>query len=508
MNGVDLNDLAEHEADLLGPHITRDEQGVAHIDFHDGRAATALNEATLRRDFGIHVVQPQDRLCPPIPNRLNYLLWLQDVLRHTREPVVEAAGATDEDGQPTKRRKLAGRSTSPQILDIGTGATAIYPLLGCAIDPHWVFTGTDIDAASLDNARKIVENPRNDGCDHGGDSSSMGSGRPGLRLMGDWPLNLASRITLVLRSEEDTLIPLGSQCGDAADAHHAHDNAQPMYTATMCNPPFYSSAQEMQDSLDKKSLPPNGACSGTSTEMICAGGEVAFVSRLIDESTSLRERVRWYTSMLGKMSSIAPLVDRLKQRDVQNYGVSAFVQGSTRRWVLIWSFAPYRLPDDLVRLRTPALLSSMPASNTITKVVELGGSSTRSVESIASDVRAYVNSLSGSGSSVVSSQEDEEEEELLLRFNSPSWSRAARRAAQNPNRPIDSKNGKERPMEQVEPVLCCAIRVSTASPDEKRSKNDPGRQEVALRIQWTYGRDRSYFESFTSSLLRKMAVTQ
>lgn len=401
---------------------------------------------------------------------------------------------------------MADQSTSRHILDIGTGATAIYPLLGCAIDPDWVFTGTDIDAASLDNARKIVENPRNNGCDHGGDSSSKGSRRPRSRLIRDWPLNLASRITLLLRSEEDTLIPLNSRCVDRADRDHARDNAQPMYTATMCNPPFYSSAQEMQDSLDKKSLPPNGACSGTATEMICAGGEVAFVSRLIDESTSLRERVRWYTSMVGKMSSIAPLVDHLKQRGVQNYGISAFVQGSTRRWVLIWSFTPYRLPDDLVRLRTPALLSSMPASNTITKVVELRGSSTRSVESIASDVRAYINSLSGSGSSVVSSQGDKEEEELLLRFDSPSWSRAARRAALN--RPTDSKNGKGRPMEQVEPVLCCAVRVSTASPDRKTSKKDPVCQEVALRIQWMYGRDRSYFESFTSSLLRKMAVTQ
>jgi 23S rRNA (adenine1618-N6)-methyltransferase len=77
--------------------------------------------------------------------------------------------------------------------------------------------------------------------------------------------------------------------------------------------------------------------------MVTRGGEVAFGKRMIDESLVLRDRIQWYTSMLGKLSSVSVLVEMLMQHDNHNYAVTEFVQGSkTKRWALAWSWGNKR----------------------------------------------------------------------------------------------------------------------------------------------------------------------
>jgi 23S rRNA (adenine1618-N6)-methyltransferase len=111
----------------------------------------------------------------------------------------------------------------------------------------------------------------------------------------------------------------------------------------MCNPPFYESEVEMLTSAASKQRPPFTACTGSENEMVTPGGEVAFVSRMIEESFILRDRVQWYTSMLGKFSSVAVLMQKLRDKEVDNYAVTEFVQGSkTRRWAIAWSFDDLR----------------------------------------------------------------------------------------------------------------------------------------------------------------------
>ena len=77
--------------------------------------------------------------------------------------------------------------------------------------------------------------------------------------------------------------------------------------------------------------------------MVTRGGEVDFVKRMIDESLHLRERIQWYTSMLGKLSSISVLVETLIKHGNHNFAVTEFEQGSkTKRWALAWSWGDRR----------------------------------------------------------------------------------------------------------------------------------------------------------------------
>ncbi|KAF8813097.1 hypothetical protein BYT27DRAFT_7131878, partial [Phlegmacium glaucopus] len=76
--------------------------------------------------FGITLRIPENRLCPPshrMDHRLNYILWIQDIV-HAHDYVF---------GNP--RRRVRG-------IDIGTGSTAIYPFLGCKLEPEWEFVAT------------------------------------------------------------------------------------------------------------------------------------------------------------------------------------------------------------------------------------------------------------------------------------------------------------------------------------------------------------------------------
>ncbi|KFY11431.1 hypothetical protein V491_07213 [Pseudogymnoascus sp. VKM F-3775] len=112
------------------------------VDFSDPESVQQLTKSLLKRDFGLKLTLPPDRLCPAVPNRLNYLLWIQDLL-DTSTPSPSLADTHDPS------RTVIG-------LDVGTGASAIYPLLGCAHYPTWRFACTDTDPHSFTFARQNI----------------------------------------------------------------------------------------------------------------------------------------------------------------------------------------------------------------------------------------------------------------------------------------------------------------------------------------------------------------
>ncbi|PHH58813.1 hypothetical protein CDD80_1957 [Ophiocordyceps camponoti-rufipedis] len=269
------------------------------LDFGDPASVVQLSKTLLKLDFGLELHLPPDRLCPPIPNRHCYILWLKDLLD---------SSSYDPPGS------LVG-------MDVGTGASCIYPLLGCVQRP-WSFIATDIDAESLAWARRNVQQNK---LDH--------------------------RISIVHRNADHHLVPLDELGLDAIDF-------------VMTNPPFYASEEDLLESARRKARPPWTACTGSRTEMVVEGGEVAFVGRMVDESLVLRQRVRWYTSMLGFRSSVASLVTQLRKHGISNYAVTEFAQGTkTKRWAIAWSLGPMRPAQAVARGMKASDLVPPPATD-------------------------------------------------------------------------------------------------------------------------------------------------
>lgn len=57
----------------------------------------------------------------------------------------------------------------------------------------------------------------------------------------------------------------------------------------MCNPPFF-------ESIEEAGLNPKTSCGGTHEEMVCSGGEKAFITRIIEDSVVLKQTFRYYSN--------------------------------------------------------------------------------------------------------------------------------------------------------------------------------------------------------------------
>jgi 23S rRNA A1618 N6-methylase RlmF len=246
--------------------------------------AYALTRALLDEDFGLKWTLPasDSNLRPPIPRSLNYLHWVEDLLL------------------------LAGIRLDTELrgIDIGTGASCIFPLLCCAMHPQWSFLATDTMSASVEAAvANVTANELN------------------------------SRIS-VLHTRPSDLIG-GAIAKDSAFWHSAQArNTSGRYAFVLCNPPFFAGNEHaaLLKSSEESSFAGTSnelffaprvapsACSHSGNnstsvdysrtakeckevEQFSSGGEVDFVRMLIDDSVASSvssNAVVWFTSMLGR----------------------------------------------------------------------------------------------------------------------------------------------------------------------------------------------------------------
>lgn len=108
---------------------------------------------------------------------------------------------------------------------------------------------------------------------------------------------------------------------------------------TMCNPPFFQEDLSIYDNSNNvhKTCPKN-AKSGTSSELVTVGGEIAFVTKMIYDSVHLQNRIKIFTTMLGHRKSIDAIESVLKSNSITNYCWAEFCQGRTTRWGIAWTF--------------------------------------------------------------------------------------------------------------------------------------------------------------------------
>jgi len=269
----------------LKAYVHMAKSGRLSIPFHDDQAVKALNKALLYKFYNLEYWDiPDGYLCPGVPGRAEYVHHIADLL------------AVSNNNKTVKPENING-------IDIGTGASCIYPIVA-AVDYGWSMVGTDIDKTALKSAQEIV---------------SKNS-------------NLSSKIELRLQEEKLSIFENIIVADDYFDF-------------TMCNPPFFSSAEEAMaastrknQNLNPKAPQTKNNFGGTASELWCEGGEYVFIRRMIRESRVYASSCYWYTSLVSNKNHIKPLQAELHKLDCDDVKVIEINLGNKKTRILCWSY--------------------------------------------------------------------------------------------------------------------------------------------------------------------------
>jgi 23S rRNA (adenine1618-N6)-methyltransferase len=278
----------------LTAFVKENKHGALGIDYSDANAVLCLNQALMLHHYKVKNWSiPKGHLCPPIPGRANYIHYIADLI----------AGAPDAE---------VPVGTNIKGLDIGTGTSCIYPILGNSIY-GWKFVGTDISPEAINNAKEILNS------------------NPTLKK------NIKTRF-------------------QKSESHIFKELIKPdeKFDFTMCNPPFYSSLEEANDATEQKvknlniSREKKGSVpidkdrpsnfGGVKAELWCPGGETAFIKRMIKESATVKDQCKWFTTLVSNKAHLIEfyqLLQNLKRAEVRTIEMQ---QGKKISHLLAWRF--------------------------------------------------------------------------------------------------------------------------------------------------------------------------
>ena len=272
LESYDFEALIQHHPSLK-QFVFVNKYGTETIRFADQKAVKALNRALLKMQYGIDWEIPDQNLCPPIPGRLDYLLHIEELVY----------------------------KKNIHLLDIGTGANLIYPILA-SCHFKWRCTASEIDPKSLKNAEEIIKN------------------NPALS-------------TVVLREQineqsilENIILP------------------DDFFDVVVCNPPFFKSAEDAQKQNQRKvknlKIKETATLNfgGLSHELWTEGGEEVFLKKMILESTKFKSQVHWFTSLVSKKEHLKSLLHTIKKTKPKHYKVIDLDLGNKSSRFLAWTY--------------------------------------------------------------------------------------------------------------------------------------------------------------------------
>lgn len=266
------------------------------FDFTNHDALIKLTETLIKQDLGYSVKLMDHQLCPNYFNRLDYILFIKRLINLT------LISTNDYD------YRVLG-------LDIGTSQSCIYPLLATKYIPNLCkMVATDIIPEFILSAKSNVETN-----------------------------NLSSIIEPILVDpKENSFIPL---------IDNIKSSFEKLIVFSLCNPPFYSSKDEIVFKRKKKINFNKNEIIGHTSELITDGGDYKFIIKLLKDSENIEiNYMTWFTSLIGNYSTLKKLIQYMKQnRDKFSFGIHRFKSGSfTVRWILFWTFKKeFKPPPEL-----------------------------------------------------------------------------------------------------------------------------------------------------------------
>lgn len=281
----DLKALATVNPSLKN-YIRPNKFGNESIHFSNPLAVKELNKAILRHYYGIQNWDfPNDNLCPPIPGRADYLHYVADLL-----------------GEFNSGEIPQGHLIT--CLDIGIGASCIYPILG-ASEYNWNFIGSDSQVKSINSAQRIVN------------SNVQLTGKIDCRLQEN-PKHIFQGI---LGQDEKI-------------------------DCSISNPPFHSSLEEAQKGSRRKIrnlsgrnvASPTRNFSGISNELIYEGGEYQFIKNMIEESKRFSANCFFFSTLVSKSSTLEGIYKLLETAKAVQIKTIPMGTGNKATRIVAWSF--------------------------------------------------------------------------------------------------------------------------------------------------------------------------
>jgi len=261
----------------LGQYVHLNKYDNLSIDFANPKAVLCLNKALLSHFYHIKNYDiPEGSLCPPIPGRADYLHYMADLLGNKEKDI--------------------------RVLDIGTRANLIYPIIGVSVY-NWSFVAIDVEESSLKSAKNVIsKNPI-----------------------------LKDKIECRLQDNPD-------------DIFFGVLKKDEYFDLTMCNPPFHKSYKEaMSGNMRKnKNLGKKNEkllnFGGQSNELWYPGGEIAFISKMIKQSAARAKNCLWFSTLVSKKENLNVIYKILKQLKVKDIKTIEMKQGQKQTRIVAWSF--------------------------------------------------------------------------------------------------------------------------------------------------------------------------